>query len=222
MNKMLSFVRLDLKTLKPYTKSFYMFAIIVIFIGVTNNSLSMVYSMVMIGLPTILSYPFAISEKNSLDTLYSTLSLDRKEVVVGRYIFVFLTAMTAIMVLLILVIVKSNSANLEMSLEENLVLLSLLTMIFSIIISFQFPIFFKLGYAKAKLYTYFPLLLLLLIVGVIPYLVKRLNVDIDWQGVARIFIENTVLMLVLPILIGIASLSVSCMISVKIYKAKDI
>ncbi|WP_213818257.1 ABC-2 transporter permease [Garciella nitratireducens] len=222
MNKILSFVRLDFAALKPYSKSLYMYAMIVIFVGVTNDSLNVVFAMVMVGLPMILSYPFAISEKNSLDTLYSTLSLGRRDVVIGRYVFVFVIEMIAIAALLILAVIKSNFSPLDMTIEETFLYLSVLSMMFSIIISFQYPVFFKFGYTKAKLYTYIPLLLTFLIIGVLPTIMTRLNIKINWQAINQILMKNSMLTVLLPILIGVISLLISCMVSMKIYERKDI
>lgn len=222
MNKMTSFIRLDFAALKPYNKSLYMYALIVIFIGATNDSLNLIFAMVMVGLPIILSYPFAISEKNSLDTLYSTLSLERRDVVLGRYIFVFIIEMIAIAMLLILSIIKSNFIPLDITFKEIFLYLSILSMMFSIIISFQYPVFFKFGYTKGKLYTYIPLLLIFLFIGVLPSIVARLNININWEAINQMFAENLVLMFMLPILIGVISLLISCMVSVKIYERKDI
>ena len=95
-------------------------------------------------------------------------------------------------------------------------------MIFSIIIAFQYPMFFKFGYAKAKLFSYIPLLLLFLLLGVIPTIAMKLNVNINWDKLNSIFIENTRLMFYLPLLIGLASLFISYMVSAKIYMKKDI
>ncbi len=148
MNKMTSFIKLDFAALKPYNKSLYIYALIVIFVGATNDSLNLIFSMVIVGLPMILSYPFAISEKNSLDTLYSTLSLERKDVVVGRYAFVFVIEMIAIAVLLITSIIKLNFNPLDMTFDEIFIYLSILSMVFSIIISFQYPVFLNLGIQK--------------------------------------------------------------------------
>ena len=222
MNKTISFVRLDFAAIKPYIKTLYLFVIIAIFTGIIDSSLDMTFTMVMIGLPMILSYPFAISEKNSLDTLYSTLSLNRKDVVLGRYAFAFIIEIVAIMILLALAFIKSNFSTMDMSFNELFIYISFLSMIFSIIIAFQYPIFFKFGYAKAKLFSYIPLLLLFLLLGVIPTIAMKLNVNINWDKLNSIFIENTRLMFYLPLLIGLASLFISYMVSAKIYMKKDI
>ncbi len=222
MNKMASFTRLEFATLKPYNKSLFMYILILILVGTTNDSLSFTFGMVMIGLPMILSYPFAISEKNNLNILYSTLSLERKEVVTGKYLFVLIIEIIAMAMLLILSIIKSNFVPLDMTFEEICLYLSVFSMISSVFISCQYPMFFKFGYTKARIYTYIPLILIFFLVSFLPSIVERLDINFNWQVINHVFAENINLMILLPIIIGITSLIFSCMISIRIYERKDI
>ncbi|NLJ90514.1 MAG: ABC-2 transporter permease [Clostridiales bacterium] len=222
MNRILSFVKLDYAALKPYIKSIYMFVVIVVFMGLVNDSISLMFTMVMVGLPMILTYPFAISEKNNLDTLYSTLSLDRKDVVVGRYAFVLINEIIAILVLVIVAIIKSNFKPLDMSSEELVLYVCILSMFFSFIVSFQYPILFKLGYSKAKLYTYIPMMIIFFLIGLFPSIVQRLNLNIDLEAVGHMIFTNLVPISLLTFSLGIIFLVLSALISMKIYEKKDI
>lgn len=222
MNKTISFVSLDFKSLKPYKKVLYSYIAMVIFLGVANDSLSALFFMVMFGVMAILSYPFVISEKNNLDILYSTLSLERKNIVIGRYIFPLIIETTAVVLLLLFANIKSNFAPIDMTTNEMLINLSFSAMFLSVIISFQYPAFFKMGYTKARLFNYVPLLLVFVFLGILQLLVDKLNIDINWIGINQFFEGHLTLMIVLSIIIGIISLVISCMISIKIYDKKDI
>ena len=154
--------------------------------------------------------------------MYSTLSLERKNVVIGRYIFPLLIETMVIVLLLIFVNIKSNFVPVGMTIDEILIYLSLSFMFVSLIISFQYPLFFKMGYTKARLFTYVPLLLVFVFLGILQLLVDKLNIDINWIAINQFIKGNLILMIVLSVLIGIVSLVISCMISIKIYGRKDL
>jgi ABC-2 type transport system permease protein len=222
MNNIIPFVKLDFNSIKPYSRSIYVFALIVVFIGITNESAAMTFTMLMVGMPMILSFPFAISEKNHLDILYSTISLNRKDVVIGRYAFVFVSELIAIVALIAFAAAKSKYTESDMVLSEALIYLSFLSLLFSIIIAFQYPLFFKLGYTKAKLYTYIPVILLFFFVGLLPSILAKVSITINWNAIYQAFMEDLAIMVIFPLLAGIIILLISCRISIKIYENKDI
>mgnify|MGYP001221493692 CR=1 FL=1 len=222
MNKNISFIKLDFATIKPYKRSLYFYVLIMLLVGFTSKSFNVIFSMIIAGFPIILSYPFAISEKNGLDTLYSTLSLDRKDVVIGRYSFVVFIKLIAMALLTIFASVNFNWNSNSLTIGEASLYISLLFLILSLLISFQYPLFFKYGYTKAKIYTYIPLFLLFFCLGILPSILMKLGVYINWNKLSIILDNNKTSFSILFILIGFVFLLISCLISIKIYQKKDI
>jgi hypothetical protein len=161
MNKLLAFVRLDFITIKPYLtiKNLLIFAVVAIFLTTMSGNISSGMSVgIMIG-TLFISYPFAIGEKNNIDALYVTLSLDRKTVVAGRYLFTLAFNICAILFSIFFAIVGvlvTGATGLEIGKSDILLAGVLLAAAFIVIQSIQLPFFFKMGYTKAKFFSIVP------------------------------------------------------------------
>ena len=166
MNKLLSFVRLDFITVKPYltVKNLLIFAAVAIFLTTMSGNISSGMGVgIMLG-TMFISYPFAVGEKSNMDALYATLSLNRKTVVAGRYLFALAFNLCAILfsvVSALLGIVVSAVAGHEAGTGEVLLVGILLAALFIIIQAIQLPFFFKMGYTKAKFFSLVPLVALM-------------------------------------------------------------
>lgn len=221
MNKTMSFVRLDFYALKPYKRSLLILILIGLGMGAALRSLAVLSSIFMVGQVLVMAYPFAIGEKNGTDTLYATLSLRRGSVVKGRYTFVVLIELIGILVILLASAVFSAFFSVDMAMQELLASVCLLSFIASLTVAFQYPLYFKLGYAKAKAFTYIPLMLISAAIGVLPSLAEEMpNVDID--ALLNFASGHPLLLYAAPVLSGWALLAVSCAISYRVYGKRDL
>ena len=221
MNKTLSFVKLDFLALKPYRRSLFYLIGLGLVLGVAFQSISTLSSMFMVGLLLVMTYPFAIAEKNSTDKLYATLSLKRKNVVIGRYVFVMLAVLAGMLIVLCESMLLSAFFRLDMAVNELLFTLCVLGFIISATVSIQYPLFFKLGYTKAKVFTYLPLILVAVLIGIMPMLSKSLP-DFDWNTFFTTLSHEPLLMYGAPIVVSLALLAISCVISCGLYEKRDL
>ncbi len=163
---------LDFYTLKPYftLKNLLIYAGMAVFFGFTSKN---VFAMngalfMMIGI-NVLSL-FAVGEQNGIDALYLTLPLDREKVVKGRYVFTFLLC-------IIMGIVGGIFTSLFgfaffpgfsfADVGENAVSIVALLLVYLVILMVQLPIFFRMGYQKAKGYAMLPFFLPAVIIALI-------------------------------------------------------
>lgn len=102
------------------------------------------------------SYPFVISEKNGMDALYPTLSIKRETVVLGRYLFALAFDICAGMLGLVFTLIVPLIMQKTVIVGEMLIVALVMFIVVSIIEAVQLPIYFKLGYEKAKLMAYLP------------------------------------------------------------------
>jgi len=168
MNKLLSFVRLDFLTVKPFLSAKYMtiyvlmvFIMSMMFDGVASGaSLGIMLSTLMIN------YPFAIGEKSNMDGLYIALSINKRTVVLGRYLYVLVFNICAITLSFVIGAIAQlisqltgfGNASGDFSASGGFSwLLLLLASAFLFVQAFQLPIYFKLGYSKARLLSIVPL-----------------------------------------------------------------
>ncbi len=221
MNKTMSFVRLDFYALKPYKRSLALLILIGLGMGVALRSMAVLSSIFMVGQVLVMAYPFAIGEKNGTDTLYATLSLRRRSVVRGRYAFAVLVELIGILVILFSAAAYSALFAVDMVMQELFASICLLSFIVSLTVALQYPLYFKLGYTKAKVFTYIPLMLLSVAIGVLPSLAKEMP-NIDYNALLELVSRNPLLLYAVPVLSGWALLAVSCAISCGVYGKRDL
>lgn len=158
MNKALSFVHLDFVTIKPYfsLKNLAIIIIAPLFLLISTGASTMGVGMFVIFSAMYISYPFVICEKNNMDTLYPTLSLNRKTIVLGRYLFALSFNLCALLMGIVVTFTTLFIMRRPINTAELLLTAFAMLAITTIIEAVQFPIYFKLGYEKAKLLAYMP------------------------------------------------------------------
>ncbi|MCL2048326.1 MAG: ABC-2 transporter permease [Defluviitaleaceae bacterium] len=156
MSKLAKFIRLDLMTIKPYFKTTGIFIVgLLLAFTYMGSAGASAISGAIFGI-LVSTYPFVISEKTNLDALYATLSLDRKTVVLGRYLFVLLVNICIFAVVIIGAAIFSlidgaEAAKLSDGLAVVVIWLGLV-----VVQTIQLPIYFKFSYTKAKLIALLP------------------------------------------------------------------
>ena len=158
MHKAISFVRLDFITVKPYltVKNLCLFVGVALIVLVVNHSAAGAIGLLMAFAALYASYPFAIGEKSNMDVLYTTLSIRRNTVVLGRYLFALALDILAGLFTFVFSFVVLTVMRQGMDLIEALATILVLFFLFSVIQAIQLPIYFKLNYTKAKMIAYLP------------------------------------------------------------------
>ncbi len=102
------------------------------------------------------SNPFAADERGRLDTLYSTLPLSRRSVVVGRYIALLVlyivVALLGTVAALVVLLVQHETIDAQLLVTVNAVSISF----FAVALAVQLPFFFSVGFTRARLMTFIP------------------------------------------------------------------
>ncbi len=223
MNRILQCLRLDFYTVKPYRQALYRLLGLGFILGfVINRSVSILSSMLMMGLVIMMSYPFSIGDKYGMDTLYGTLPITRRDVVTGRYLFVIcLELIGAGLVLLGGWLINQFIAT-DILFPELMLTISTLTAVASIMAAFQFPAFFRLGYARAKAYSYVPFVLVFVIIGMLPTLIKTFGWSINERAIEHFLETNPLLPVVVLVAVSLLSLGISWALSVRFYERRDL
>ena len=223
MNKILPFIRLDFYTLKPYKISLLMLLVIAVIMTMAFQSLSLLCFYLMTCLVMVTSYPFSIGETNRLDTLYATLPLNRKNVVLGRYALVLFMEVVVSLLAVIASFTLSIFTAMEFAALEILFYLCIASFVFTLIVAIQYPVYFKIGYNKAKFVVYALLLIVFLSVILLSNLMP--NTDLAKSGfddLLQLFAINQFLIYIAPVAAGHLLLALSCLLSCKIYGKRDI
>jgi hypothetical protein len=111
-----------------------------------------------------------VGEKSNMDALYATLSVNRNTVVAGRYLFALAFNLCAILfsfAFAVTGILVSGTFGLGMGVGAMLLTGTVLAGIFIAIQAIQLPFFFKMGYTKAKFFSFIPYIAL--VVGYLTF-----------------------------------------------------
>ncbi len=216
MNKTLSFMKLDYVTLRPYVtmKNLFIMIAVALFFTVQSNtssiSILMAYGFMFTG------YPFAVGEKCNMDELYISLSISRNAVVGGRYLFTILMELCLGVFACLVSVLLSLLLHRPIEARETLIVVVTLFFVLSFLQTLQLPVFFKMGYAKGKMMTYMPLMVLaFLIIVISKHVSKVLSRFIEWLS------KNPVTAITSGILIWLLTVLISYQIALKLYKKRD-
>lgn len=162
MSKLGAFVRLDFMTIKPYftVKNLLIFAGIAVFLSAVNGTVDMSLGIGFMLGTLFISYPFTIGEKSNMDAFYITLSINRKTVVLGRYLFVMLLNFCCLAFSFVFAVFGVFGAKAVGVLQNGGGSALPIMLVFSgamiLVQAMQLPIYFRLGYAKAKFLSIVP------------------------------------------------------------------
>lgn len=222
MKHILNFIRLDFITIKPYLTLKNLLLILgVSFIVTYANESAIVVIGLFMGFATIyISYPFAVGDQNGIDALYVSLGLKRNHIVSGRYLWSILVDLIAVILATSVSLLLFKVMNAAISLPEVLSISVIMFFLFSLIQATQMPLYFKMGYMKAKTLSYLPFLLIgaLTLLGFslfnnasIPFITSILS-WVEYHPLATIFIV---------IFLWLILLTVSMQISLKFYRNRE-
>lgn len=224
MSKIISFVKLDFITIKPYLtwKNFLILLVVAVIMTWNSDSSAAAVGFIMVFAALYVSYPFAVGERNGIDSLYMTLSITRKTVVLGRYVFALsfniLSGILAFIISFGLFTVLGKAFNVL----ETLGAICAIFVIYTLIQAFQLPIFFKLGYAKAKFFSYLPLIGWPLAVFLLSSLLNETQMLGSLSGWMTWLSENTIAAVVIAAGIWLVAVLISYQISLAYYKKRDL
>jgi len=223
MNKALSFVRLDYFTVKPYMtlKNLAIFLFVACFMAATSKSTYASIGMFMVFASMYATTPFSLGEKNNIDALYTTLSIKRSAVVFGRYLFALVVDLCAGLCAFVisLTVLQIIGATYDNDIREALTVSVIMFVIISVIQTVQLPLFFKLGYSKAKFFSYLPFLGMFALSGI---LITFFNNDTyNLSGVMAWFESNLMLAAAISATLWVAIMFVSYKVSLSYYNKRD-
>lgn len=216
MEKVCKFAKLDLFMVKPYLKKYMLllFAVSIPVIITTKNIYMMSFIAMFYGV-IMVSYPFALSEKNNIENFYGTLSLKKRNIVNGRYIFTLGTMIFFTILSYIIMIV--GNVILKQGLEYSELLFVLVTGFFMslILVSLQLPTYFKLGYTKGKIFTYVPFFVIAIGVSLLGSLMGESTEK--FKAIAAYIENNPVMVSIFLILCGLLIFEISNIVSQRLY-----
>lgn len=222
MEKTIKCCKLDFMMIKSYlVKNIILLLVISIFLSVMNKNVTMILGMMGIYGVMVLSYPFVLQEKNGIDNFYGTLSLNRKIIVRGRYLFTIGLGILSGVISLVSCIVLNKIMSFGMTIQEILFTAAIMFGIYIILASLQLPIYFKFGYTKAKMYAMIPIFLIpMVIVGGISLITDRSDLMEKMGQIGTMIENNPFASCIMVIAVVFLIMEISLIISSKFYEER--
>lgn len=159
MNKIKKMIVLDFISLKPY----FTWKNLLILLGISayfyfiEQSPLAIFSITLIFTMIYSSYPFLLGDESGIDSLYRMFSINPQKVVIGRYLVSLILFVAMSLIAFVLYILSSLALH-AIDLEPLAGTFFLYSAIYLVMICFQYPLYFKYGYTKAKILSMLPFL----------------------------------------------------------------
>ncbi len=207
--------KLDFSLIRPYVKTICFTMILPVVFAAINRSLLTGVSFAMCFIAMTTGYTFSIVEKNAMERLYGILPVRKSDLVVGRYIFIIIMGLTALIFSLIVHPVILTFLGVPISAAEFAGAATIGIFLFALYTVFQLPGYYKLGSIKGRVFMYIPVagfLATLLLIAKIPASEGRLLSAV---------IHSPVLLMLSAVIFVAAMYAISILVSIKILKNKE-
>ncbi len=207
--------KLDFSLVKPYVKTICFTMVLPVVFAAINRSLLTGISFAMCFIAMTTGYTFSITEKNSMERLYGILPIRKSDMVIGRYIFIIIMGITALIFSLIAHPAILTILGETISKFDILCAATIGIFLFALYTVFQLPGYYKFGSIKGRVFMYIPVagfLITLLLITKIPVGERKLFLTV---------INSPVLLILLAIIFVVAMYVISILVSIKILKNKE-
>ncbi|GAB6107311.1 ABC-2 transporter permease [Fusibacter bizertensis] len=171
MSYSVKMAKLDFYTFKSQFLNYVALAFMIMMFCYMGSSIITLGITVSWFIALVMTNIFVVQEKNNLERLYASLSIDLENIIYGRYLFIFANYVVALAVSISIGVGVSLFRNIPVSFMEILTACSVSLLIFSMIMGIQIPIYFRYGYTKAKVRGMIPYLFVLGII-ILPSFTK--------------------------------------------------
>lgn len=162
--------RLDLALVKPYGKVICFTLLLPIAFAAINRSLLTGVSFAMCFVAMTTAYPFAVEERSDMARLYGILPVKKRELVLGRYLFVLALGVLALAVSLVVQPVVLRSLGVPVEGRDLIWAAVGGGILFTLYTVFQLPGYYKFGSIKGRVFLYLPVAGFLFTLLLFPHL----------------------------------------------------
>lgn len=197
--------KLDYLTMKTQTSSYFALGFIIILFSCMNASIISLTFSTSWFTAMLSNQIFMIHEKGDLGRFYHSLSLELKDIVQGRYLFLFTNYFICLLLTLIIGSIFALYRHTPLAPLDLLTATASSLLVFTVINGVQLPLYFKFGYTKAKISS---------------LLAPLIVIAIFYCGTSGIlpFLYSPSLFIILSFLLSILIIMISCHLSVFGYK----
>ena len=209
-------VKLDFSLVKPYVKTICFTMVLPAVFAAINRSLLTGISFAMCFIAMTSGYTFSITEKNGMERLYGILPVRKSELVVGRYVFIIIMGLLALIFSLIIHPVILSSLGETVSTFDIACATAAGIFLFALYTVFQLPGYYKYGSIKGRVFMYIP------VAGFLATLFLVTKIPADKSAWLITVLSSPVMLASLVAVFIVIMYGISILVSVKIVQGKEV
>lgn len=209
----------DLLFLKNNMKTFLIILLAFAIIAISSENYSFMIYTIPFFLVMMTISTFNYDEFNNWNSYCLTLPISRKKIVQSKYLFTIFLAIIGI-ILSALIIIIFKSINQSLNLEEQISNFSGSFFAVSLIISILYPLIYKFGSEKGRIFIFIIVIGISIILGVIFSLLEQLSINYQYL-LSSLNSLNYIQISLSMLIISIVIIIISYLISLRIYQKKE-
>lgn len=208
----------DILNMKNYMKQLVLVLIFFIAYGIFLKNGTFVGTMITLMLSMQVITTMSYDEYAKWDKYALTMNINRKDIIISKYIFFTISIIIGIVVGITTSIAINQIAKLDTGMNEIIVTSILVPCVFAILFSIIIPVVFKTGVEKGRIVMMLILFIPAILVGAIVKISEKANITMPSPSNLEILMKFGVLGLVL---LTILAVFISYKVSLSIYNKKE-
>ena len=208
----------DILNLKNYMKQLILVLIFFIAYGIFLKNGTFVGTMITLILSMQVITTMSYDEYAKWDKYALTMNINRKDIIISKYIFFTISIIIGIVVGITTSIAINQIAKLDTGMNEIIVTSIVVPCVFAILFSIIIPVVFKTGVEKGRIVMMLILFIPAILVGAIVKISEKANITMPSPSNLEILMKFGVLGLVL---LTILAVFISYKVSLSIYNKKE-
>ena len=208
----------DILNMKNYMKQLVLVLIFFIAYGIFLKNGTFVGTMITLMLSMQVITTMSYDEYAKWDKYALTMNINRKDIIISKYIFFTISIIIGIVVGITTSIAINQIAKLDTGMNEIIVTSIVVPCVFAILFSIIIPVVFKTGVEKGRIVMMLILFIPAILVGAIVKISEKTNITMPSPSNLEILMKFGVLGLVL---LTILAVFISYKVSLSIYNKKE-
>ena len=208
----------DILNMKNYMKQLVLVLIFFIAYGIFLKNGTFVGTMITLMLSMQVITTMSYDEYAKWDKYALTMNINRKDIIISKYIFFTISIIIGIVVGITTSIAINQIAKLDTGMNEIIVTSIVVPCVFAILFSIIIPVVFKTGVEKGRIVMILILFIPAILVGAIVKISEKANITMPSPSNLEILMKFGVLGLVL---LTILAVFISYKVSLSIYNKKE-
>jgi hypothetical protein len=217
MNNIFDSIKLDYYILRTFSPGALLSSVgIATLAGIISSSPGLIIGIVLMVSAFFMGGLFAVVEKNNINKLYGILPVRKQQIVIGRYLLTLFVGVLNAAMATILTYFVSFILDIKLSYLTLIGWLFGSFFLFCLLVSMQFPIYFRYEFSKVSSISNMPAIILFIIGSAL--IKKRPEL---FQQTINFFIDNQYMIWLIGIVGALLLLGVSMFLSYALSKKRD-